>query len=71
MVSELLATAKNYVDADDGEKIIKEDVGGSSRPEHQLHRDEKPDDHGWNNNRERHDRRNNNNYRDRRDNHDQ
>jgi hypothetical protein len=27
-VSELLATAKNYVDADDAEKIIKEDVGG-------------------------------------------
>jgi hypothetical protein len=33
-VSELLATAKNYADADDAEKIIKEDVGGSSCPEH-------------------------------------
>jgi hypothetical protein len=27
MVFELLATAKNYVDADDAEKIIKDDVG--------------------------------------------
>jgi hypothetical protein len=36
MVSELLATAKNYVDADDAEKIIKEDVGGSSHPQHAL-----------------------------------
>jgi hypothetical protein len=36
MVSELLATAKNYADADDAKKIIKEDVGGSSRPEHPL-----------------------------------
>jgi hypothetical protein len=34
MVSEPLATAKNYADADDAEKIIKEDVGGSSRPKH-------------------------------------
>jgi hypothetical protein len=32
-VSELLATAKNYVDADDAEKIIKDDVGGSLHPE--------------------------------------
>jgi hypothetical protein len=32
MVSELLATAKNYVDADDAEKNIKDDVGGSLRP---------------------------------------
>jgi hypothetical protein len=31
-VSELLATAKNYTDADDIKKIIKEDVGGSSPP---------------------------------------
>jgi hypothetical protein len=31
-VSELLATAKNYANADDVEKIIKEDVGGPSRP---------------------------------------
>jgi hypothetical protein len=35
-IFELLATAKNYVDADDAEKIIKEDVGGSSCPEHPL-----------------------------------
>jgi hypothetical protein len=53
-VSELLATAKNYADA---EKIIKEDVGGSSCPEHPPRQDEKPDDRGRNNNR---DRRNNN-----------
>jgi hypothetical protein len=68
-VSELLATAKNYADADDAEKIIKEDVGGSSRPEHPLRWDEKPDDRGRNNNRDNRDRRNNNNH-DRRDNHD-
>jgi hypothetical protein len=37
MVSELLATTKNYTDADDTEKIIKEDVGGSSRLEHPPH----------------------------------
>jgi lipoate-protein ligase A len=36
-VSELLAIAKNYADADDAEKIIKEDVGGSSRLEHPPH----------------------------------
>jgi hypothetical protein len=69
-VFELLATAKNYMDADDAEKIIKEDVGGSSRPEHPLHWDEKPDDHGRNNNYERRDQRNSNNNRDRRDNRD-
>jgi hypothetical protein len=33
MVFELLATAKNYADADDAEKIIKDDVGGSLCPE--------------------------------------
>jgi hypothetical protein len=60
MVSELLATAKNYVDANDAEKIIKEDVGRSSCPEHPLHRDDKLDDRGQNDNRERHERRNNN-----------
>jgi hypothetical protein len=38
-VSELLATAKNYTDADDAEKIIKEDVGGPSRPEHPPRRE--------------------------------
>jgi hypothetical protein len=68
-VSELIATAKNYADADDAEKIIKEDVGGSSRPEHPPRRDEKPDDRGRNNNRDHRDWRNNNN-RDRRDNRD-
>jgi hypothetical protein len=62
MVSELLATTKNYVDADDTEKIIKEDVGGSSRREHPPRRDEKPDDRGQNNNCECRDRRNNNNH---------
>jgi hypothetical protein len=65
-VSELLATAKNYADADDAEKIIKEDVGGPSYPEHPPRRDENPDDRGRNNNRDRRDRCNNN--RDRRDN---
>jgi hypothetical protein len=45
-VSELLATAKNYADADDTEKIIKEDVGGSSRPEHPPHHDDNRNDHG-------------------------
>jgi hypothetical protein len=70
MVSELLATAKNYADADDAEKIIKEEMGGSSCPENPLRRDEKPDDRGRNNNREYHDRRNNNNNHDRRDNRD-
>jgi hypothetical protein len=68
-VFELLATAKNYVDADDTEKIIKEDVGGSSCPEHPLRRDEKSDDRCRNNNCERRDQHNNNN-RDRRDNRD-
>jgi hypothetical protein len=70
MVSKLLATAKNYVDVDDAEKIIKEDMGGSSCPEHPPRRDEKPDDHGRNNNCEHHNRCNNNNH-DRRDNCDQ
>jgi hypothetical protein len=68
-ISELLATAKNYADDNDAEKIIKEDVDGSSRPEHPPRRYKKPDDRGQNNNRERRDRRNNNN-RDRRDNRD-
>jgi hypothetical protein len=72
MVSELLATAKNYADAVDIEKIIKEDVGGSSRPEHPPCWDDKSDDRGQNNNYERRDRRNNNNNNnhDRRDNRD-
>jgi hypothetical protein len=32
-ISELLATAKNYADADDAKKIIKDDVGGSLCPQ--------------------------------------
>jgi hypothetical protein len=68
-VSELLATAKKYANANDTEKIIKEDVGGSSRPKHPPRQDDKPDDRGRNNNREHRDRRNNNNH-DRRDNRD-
>jgi hypothetical protein len=36
----LLAIAKNYADADDAEKIIKEDVGGPSHPEHPPHHDD-------------------------------
>jgi hypothetical protein len=32
-VSELLAIAKNYADVNDAEKIIKDDMGGSLRPE--------------------------------------
>jgi hypothetical protein len=55
MVSELLATAKNYADADDIEKIIKEDMVGPSCPEHPPRWDEKPDDCGRNNNCECHD----------------
>jgi hypothetical protein len=62
--------AKNYADADDTEKIIKEDVGGSSRPKHPPRRDKKPDDRGQNSNHDHRDRHNNNNrdhrdYRDR------
>jgi hypothetical protein len=55
MVSELLATAKNYTDVDDAEKIIKEDVGGSSRPEHPPRWDKKLNDRGrdWRNNNNR------------------
>jgi hypothetical protein len=34
MVFELLATTKNYADVDDADKIIKEDMRGSSRLEH-------------------------------------
>jgi len=32
MVAELLATAKNYADADDTEKLIREDVRGAKQP---------------------------------------
>jgi len=31
-VTELLATAKNYADADDAEKLIREDVRGAEQP---------------------------------------
>jgi hypothetical protein len=67
-VSELLATAKNYADADDAEKIIKEDVRGPSRPEHPLRHDVNRDDRGRNDNRDHRDRCNDN--RDHRDNRD-
>jgi hypothetical protein len=63
-VSELLATAKNYADANDAEKIIKEDVGGSSCPEQPPHRDDNRNDRGQNDR----DRRNDNcNFLDNRD----
>jgi hypothetical protein len=63
-VSKLLATAKNYVDADDAEKIIKDDKGGSSRPDNrndhgQNDRDRHNDNRNFPDNRDRrHDRRN-------------
>jgi hypothetical protein len=57
-VSELLATAKNYADADDAEKIIKEDVGGSSRPEHPPLRDDNRNDRGQNDRDRRNDNHN-------------
>jgi hypothetical protein len=47
-VSELLATTKNYADADDVEKIIKEDVGGSSRLEHPACHDDNRNNRGQN-----------------------
>jgi hypothetical protein len=34
MVAELLATTKNYANADYTEKLIREDVGGTLRPDH-------------------------------------
>ena len=33
-VAELLATAKNYTDTDDVEKLIREDVRGSQQADH-------------------------------------
>jgi hypothetical protein len=67
-VSELLTTAKNYADADDAEKIIKEDVGGPSRPEHPLRCDDNRNVHGQNDNHDHHDWRNDNlDHRDNRD----
>jgi hypothetical protein len=46
MVFELLATAKNYADANDVENIIKDDGGGSLRPEQPPHRDDNRNDRG-------------------------
>jgi hypothetical protein len=40
MVVELLATTKNYVDADNAEKLIKEDMGGTLRPDHPPRHDD-------------------------------
>jgi hypothetical protein len=54
-VSELLATAKNYADVDDAKKIIKEDVGGPSRPKHAPRRDNNRNDRGRNDNHDRRD----------------
>jgi hypothetical protein len=54
-VSELLATAKNYADADDAEKIIKDDVGGSLRPELPPRHDDKRNDRGQNDRDQRND----------------
>jgi len=34
-VTEVLATAKNYADADDAEKLIREDVRGANQPPRQ------------------------------------
>ena len=41
MVAELLATAKNYADADDVEKLITEDVTGTQQNEQPPQRDDK------------------------------
>jgi hypothetical protein len=66
-VSELLATTKNYTNADDA-KIIKEDVGRPSRPEHPPRHDDNRDDRGRNDSHDRCDQRNDNhNHRDNRD----
>jgi hypothetical protein len=58
MVFELLATAKNYADADDAEKIIKEDVGGSSCSEHPPCHDDNRTDRGRNDRDRRNDNHN-------------
>jgi hypothetical protein len=64
-VFELLTTATNYADANDVEKIIKEDMGGPSRPKHPPRHD---DNRGQNDNRDHRDRRNDNcEHRDNRD----
>jgi hypothetical protein len=57
-VSELLATAKNYADADDAEKIIKDDVGGSLHPEQPPCCDDNRNDRGQNDRDRRNDNRN-------------
>jgi hypothetical protein len=67
-VSELLAIAKNYADADDAENIIKEDVGGPSHPEHPPRRDDNRNNRRRNDNHDHRDQRNDN--RDHRDNRD-
>ena len=45
IVAELLAIAKNYVDADDTEKLIREDVRGTQR-DHPPRRDDNRDNRG-------------------------
>jgi hypothetical protein len=62
----LLATAKNYADADDAEKIIKDDVGGSLRPKQPPHHDDNRNDRGRNDRDRRNDNRNFPDNRDRR-----
>ena len=34
IVAEILTTSKNYADANDAEKLIMEDMGGTMRPDH-------------------------------------
>jgi hypothetical protein len=67
-VSELLATTKNYADADDTKKIIKEDMGGPSCPEHPPRRDNNCNNRGWMDNHDRREQHNDNH--DHQDNHD-
>jgi hypothetical protein len=57
-VSELLATAKNYADTDDAEKIIKDDLGGSLCSELPPRHDNKGNDRARNNRDQRNDNRN-------------
>jgi hypothetical protein len=68
IISELLATTKNYVDTDDAEKIIKEDMGGPSCPEHPLCHNVNRNNRGQNDNHDRRDQHNDNHdHRDNRD----
>ena len=53
-VAELRATAKNYADADDAEKLIREDVRGSQQPDHPPRREDNRDDRGRFDNRNPH-----------------